>query len=150
MENSMAKGMAERYEDYLHTAKLEKRVAKSIYYWVMSTLEFLFWTFGRKAQMALNFFASEEKMLLVFRDQNGEEHEIAYIPTENCGNEKLPVILEDFVEIFNTIKYPLAKSISSPVFRVHYTGKKWSNDGKYKDFYYIYIYVDMLPDANND
>ena len=66
MENSMAKGMAERYEDYLHTAKLEKRVAKSIYYWVMSTLEFLFWTFGRKAQMALNFLQAKKKCFWCF------------------------------------------------------------------------------------
>lgn len=150
MDNSMAKGMTKRYEDYLHTTKLEKRAAKSIYYWVMSTLEFLFWTLGRKAQRTLDFFASEEKMFLVFRDQNGEEHEIVYIPTENCGNEKLPVILQDFVEIFNTIKHPLGKSISSPIFCADYSGEKWCNDGKYKDFYYVCIYVDMLPDANND
>lgn len=150
MENSMAKGMTERYKDYLHTANLEKRAAKSIYYWVMSTLEFLFWTFGRKGQWTLDFFASEEKMFLVFCDKDGKEHEIAYIPTENCGNEKLPVILQDFVEIFNTIQYPLAKSISSPVFYAHYSGEKWNNNGKYKDFYFVYISVDMLPDANND
>ena len=43
MNNSMAKAMTERYVEYLNTGKLEERAAKSIYYWVMNTIESIFW-----------------------------------------------------------------------------------------------------------
>ena len=39
MINLMAKGMAERYEEYLHTSDVEERAAKIIYFWVMSSLQ---------------------------------------------------------------------------------------------------------------
>ena len=53
----MAKAMTERYVEYLNTGKLEERAAKSIYYWVMNTIEAIFWGLGRVASIRQNFIS---------------------------------------------------------------------------------------------
>ena len=57
MNNSMARAMTERYVEYLNTGKLEERAAKSIYYWVMNTIESIFWGLGRVASIRQNFIS---------------------------------------------------------------------------------------------
>ena len=152
MKNLMAKAMAERYADYFQTSTLEERGGKIIYYWVMNTLEAFFWGLRLTAAMDVDLYAIEQKMFLVFRDPTGKEYEFEHFPTYNCGNGKLPIMLQNFVEIFNNIEYPLSDKISSPVFRA-YSCEKWEhpyNRKKYNGYYHVHIFVNMLPDADDD
>ena len=116
MKNLMAKSMTERYADYFRTTNLEERGAKIIYWWVMSAVETFFWGIQRPAQIDAELYASENKMVLVFRASTGEEHELVHYPTYNTSNGKLYKMLENFIEIFNNIEYPVSKDISSPTF----------------------------------
>ena len=59
MKNLMARSMTERYSEYLHTSKLEERAAKNIYYWIMSTLESIFWGSQRTASFNIDLYATE-------------------------------------------------------------------------------------------
>lgn len=58
--------MTERYVEYLNTGKLEERAAKSIYYWVMNTIEAIFWGLGRVASLDITLYANEEKIVLLY------------------------------------------------------------------------------------
>lgn len=149
MENLMAKSMTKRYEEYLHTGDLVERAAKNIYYWVMSTLESNFWGLQCMATFDADLYATEQKILFTFRAPTGKRYEFEYYSTYNCQDGKLPKMLQRFVEIFNNIQYPLSDKISSPIFRAYYFDKQ-IDVGKYKGYYHISIYVDMLPDADDD
>lgn len=152
MNNLMVKDMTRRYAEYLHTGNLEERGGKIIYFWVMSTLESFFWGLWLTASFEADLYASEQKIFLVPRDPTGKEHEFVHYPTYNCDNGKLPIMLQNFVEIFNNIEYPLSDKISSPVFRAYNSGT-WEhpyNRKKYNGYYHISIFVDMLPDADDD
>lgn len=140
--------MTERYSEYLHTSKLEERAAKNIYYWVMSTLESIFWGSQRTASFNIDLYANEEKIYFVFCQPTGKKYEFSYYFTNECGDDKLPKMLQSFVEIFNNIDYPLSEKISSPLFRADYYDKR-KKEGEYKGYYHIIIYVDMLPNADN-
>lgn len=146
MNNSMAKAMTERYVEYLHTSKLEERAAKSIYYWVMNTIESIVWGFGCM-RMDITLYANEEKIVLVYIHPSGKKYEYVYYSTHECGDGKLPIMLHNFVKIFNDIKYPLSDKISSPVFNAYYYDNRLK-EGIYIGYYYIYIHVDMMPDKN--
>lgn len=145
MKNSMAKSMTQRYEEYLHTSKLEERGGKNIYYWVMSTMESIFWGLGRITSFEIDLYASEKEILLLYIHPSGKEYEFEYHHTLECGNGKLTAMLQNFVEIFNNIDYPLSKKISSPVFNAYYLGV-CDNRGKYDGFEHVRINVHMLPD----
>ena len=146
MNNSMAKAMTERYVEYLHTSKLEERVAKSINYWVMNTIEAIFWGFGCM-RMDIALYANEGKIILVYIHPSGKKYEYVYYSTHECEDGKLPIMLQNFVKLFNDIKYPLSDKISSPVFYAYYYDSR-QKEGNYIGYYYIYIHVDMIPDKN--
>ena len=147
MNNSMAKAMTERYVEYLNTGKLEERAAKSIYYWVMNTIEAIFWGLGRVASLDITLYANEEKIVLVYIHPTGKKYEYVYYSTHECGDSQLPIMLQNFVKIFNDIKYPLSDKISSPVFNAYYYNNR-QKEGKYTGYYYIYIHIDMMPDKD--
>lgn len=149
MENLMAKSMTERYVEYLHTGNLVDRAAKSIYYWFMSTLESIFWGLQCTATFDVDLYANEEKIFFTFCTPIGKKYEFVYHSTHNCQNGKLPKMLEKFTETFNNTVYPLSDKISSPIFRAYYDDKQIA-DGKYRGYYKINIYVDMLPNADDD
>lgn len=144
MKNSMAKDMTGRYAEYFYIKEHEERVANTIYYWVMSTLESIFWGLGRTARLSINLYANEEKIFLLFWHPTGKEYEFVYYFTHNCSNGKLPRMLQKFVEIFNNYDYPLSDKIASPIFHADYYGKQ-NNNKRYDGYEHISIYVDMLP-----
>ena len=152
MINLMAKGMAERYEEYLHTSDVEERAAKIIYFWVMSSLETFLWGAGIKSSIDASLYASKRKFCLIISNSTGEEYEFVHYPTYNCDNGRLPIVLQKFVEIFNNIEYQLTNKISSPVFHAHSFGV-WNNPylrKKYTGYHHVNITVNLLPDADDD
>ena len=152
MDNFMAKEMTRRYSDYLHTCDLNERGAKIIYYWVMNSIESFFWSYKLKASFSADLYAKESQMFLVIVDSTGEEHEFVHYPTYRCDNGRLLTMLEKFIEIFNDIEYPLSDKIKSPSFHAFDLGI-WDhpyNRNKYNGYHEISIFVDMLPDADDD
>ncbi len=149
MENLMVKSMAKRYEEYLSTHDLITREAKSIYYFVMSTLESIFWRFERLSNFAVDLYANEDKIVMVLYMPSGKEYKFEYYSTNDCSNGKLSKMLYKFVEIFNNINYPLTDKISSPVFYAYYYSEKLDN-GTYKGCYRVHISVEMLTNVNNN
>ncbi len=147
MNNFMAKAMTGRFAEYLHTGKLEERAARSIYFWVMSTIESIFWGLGRVADLDIDLYASEEEIFFVYIHPNGKKYQFVYYFTNECSGTILPIILKNFVEIFNDIKYPLSDRILSPIFLAYYLDKR-KDEGQYKGYYNIKILVDMLPDMD--
>ena len=85
--------------------------------------------------------------LLVYIHPTGKKYEYVYYSTHECGDSKLPIMLQTFVKIFNDINYPLSDKISSPVFNAYYYDNR-QKEGKYTGYYYIYIHVDMMPDKD--
>lgn len=147
MSNLMAKAMTGRFEEYLHTGSLEERGVKIIYYWVMSTLESFFWGLRLTGKFSFDLYASEQKMFLVFHAPTGEDLEFVHYPTYNCCNGKLRTMLQNFVETFNNIEYPLSDKISSPIFHVT-NFERWEhpfNRTRYNGYYHAVFYVDMRP-----
>ncbi len=143
MKNSRSKEMTKRYEDYFKTSNLEERAAKTIYYWVMSTIESIFWGLGRYANMEINLHANESKIILWYNyPLNRKDYEYVYYPTFNCSDGKLEEILQKFVKIFNTHEYPYTDTITYPVFHANYIGKK-------NQYECIVIYVDISMPVNN-
>ena len=143
MKNLMAKSMIERYENYLSTNDLVDRIAKSIFYWTMSTLESVFWSLQSKTCFVANLYANEQKIFLNFHILGEEYYEFIYYLPYDCSNGKLNQILQRFIEIFNNIEYPISKKISLPVFNACYYDKVLK-DSKYKGYYHINICIDML------
>lgn len=135
MENSMAKSMAERYEDYLDTTNLEERAVKNIYYWVMSIVEFLFWGSGRRECTTMDLYANNQKMVLICNEPTGQMHQFVYTSTHRCDEGELPVRLQEFVKIFNNIDWHHPQ-----VFRANYF-KKLDNE----EFHRVSFHIDMHP-----
>lgn len=147
MNNLMAKAMSERYAEYLYSNTVEEKIAKNIYYWIMSTMESVFWGFRRIASFDFDLYANEKKIYFCFYDATGKKQKFVYYSTHNCEDGKLAVALQNFVDLFNNIDYPLSDRISSPVFYAY--GLSEVKEGKYKGHYHIHVYVDMLPDEQN-
>lgn len=149
MYNFMAKGMTDRYVQYLHTENLEERGALTIYFWVMSTLESFFWgnRFSSRNFHA-DLYGSDNKIVLLFHAPSVFDLKYVLYPPFNCSGDKLFNMMKGFIEIFNNIKYPLSDSIPSPLFRA-YDGEI-KNDGEYKGCYLVDIEVDMLPEADDN
>lgn len=142
MENIMAKAMNERYEDYLNTKEVECRATKNIYYWIMSTVESIFWGFERNVEIYAKLYATEEKMFLIFWDVKGECRRYEYYVTQNINNSNIPTILKDVSNIINNITYPVTNSTLFPSFHAKYYGKEKA--GKCKGKYRLDIFVNML------
>lgn len=152
MNNSMAKDMTKRYAEFLKNDNLNERAAKIIYFWIMSTIESIFWSYKHPAAFEVDFYASQGKMFLVFTDSTGEEHEFHHYPTYNCENDRLPIMLKKFIEIFNNIDYPFSAAIQSPTFHA-YDLETWNHPfkrNKYNGFHYINIFIDMLPTSDKN
>ena len=149
MKNSMAKNMAERCEGYFHIRDFEERVAITIYYWVMSTLEAIFWGLGRTTVSSINLYANTENIFLLFCHPTGNTYEFVYYFTHDCNNGNLPKILQKFVEIFNNYDYSPSDKFPYPLFHADYHGKQ-NNNKKYNGHEYISIYVDMRPNINDN
>ena len=135
MENSMAKSMAERYEDYLNTTNLEERAVKNIYYWVMSTIESFFWGRGRTACPELMLYADTQRMVLNFKEPTGRVHQSFYCSTQKCDDSDLPVRLQEFVKVFNNTDSHL-----SQVFRAYY-----HKDTENSVLRVVSFHINMLP-----
>ena len=113
----------------------------------MNTIEAIFWGLGRVASFDTTLYANEEKIVLVYIHPTGKKYEYVYYSTHECGDSKLPIMLQTFVKIFNDINYPLSDKISSPVFNAYYYDNR-QKEGKYTGYYYIYVHVDMMPDKD--
>lgn len=144
MKNSMEKAMAERYADYFKTTELEERAAKNLYYWVMSTIESIFWGLGRKASLWIRLYATEKKTFLVYRHPTGKDYEFEYHSTHNCSGEKILIIVERFAEILNDYSDSNIME-EAPVIKLFGNRIKQGEEG-----YEIAIYIDMRPSANNE
>ena len=151
MSNTMAEEMTRRYADYLDGGPVEERGAKAIYYWVMSSLESFFWGV-HVLSFEADLYATGKRMYLVLREPGGREYTYDHYPTYNCDDEKLPIMLQKFITIFNDIKYPLSEKISSPIFRAYDSGVMFNSSfrSQYNGYHHVVITVDMLPDADDD
>ena len=139
MENLMAKAMTERYEDYFNTEDSKERATKNIYYWLMSTIESIFWGFDRNATIYAQLYATEEKIVFIFRDVRGEMYQYVYYPT--YYKYSMQTVLNEICSRINNIQYPLPRGISIVVQMNYYDKVK---EGKFRGKYYAELFVDML------
>ncbi len=152
MKNTMAKEMTQRYDDYKSSIeeRSSKKSSKSLYYWVMSTIESIFWS-QRCDAFVVNLYANNWKIFLVFRDSDGKERNFVYYLPYEYDDEKMKALMHNFVSIFNNIEYPLSASSTSPTFLANDFGV-WKHSGdeeKYKGYYRVNIVVDMYPYEDN-
>ncbi len=161
--NSMANEMSERYAEYFHTSNLEERIAKQILFWVMSTLESIFWGFDRRSPYVRLYANHKEIVLLAENPITGRkpELEFVYYTIRYYETEKLLIILKTFVEMFNNIKYPLSTRLKkSPYFSASLLNddepiqeseaKKYEGYEKYIGYYEIGVSINMRPLSDDD
>lgn len=104
---NLASEMADRYGSFLVTKDEDERAVKRLYYWVMASIESLFWGPENHDKMQFELYASErDGFTLVYESSNGNDKTFEWRPPFDLKDGRLAKIIALFVMAFDYGKAP--------------------------------------------